>query len=99
MRSPFEKEKGQRNSPEHVASLKKTQSSDESAKKLYGGPSKATGGYSCSNRRPTPSKRKQSEKGIAVYERRKAAWLSDHPDATSLAYGAAMTRLARECGV
>lgn len=35
----------------------------------------------------------------SAYERMKNAWLETHPDATPAEYQAAMTRLARECGV
>ena len=33
------------------------------------------------------------------YERRKADWVRSHPEATPQEYQAAMTRIARECGV
>jgi hypothetical protein len=35
----------------------------------------------------------------ARYEQRKAAWIHQHPDATSAEYEAAMCRIARACGV
>jgi len=33
------------------------------------------------------------------YERAKAAWIAEHPEAAPEAYTAAMTRLAKETGV
>lgn len=50
-------------------------------------------------RRPASSKKQPIEKGMGVYERRKAAWRFDHPEATPQAYGAAMNRIARESGI
>jgi hypothetical protein len=35
----------------------------------------------------------------AEYERRKAEWILNNPNATSIEYEAAMLRIARECGV
>ena len=36
---------------------------------------------------------------IREYERRKRKWIAAHPEATPAEYTAAMTRIARECGV
>jgi len=35
----------------------------------------------------------------ARYERLKAEWINAHPEATPAEYTAAITRIARECGI
>lgn len=37
--------------------------------------------------------------GLLRYERRKAEYIAEHPEATPAEYSKAMTRLARDCGV
>lgn len=42
---------------------------------------------------------REHTKPLASYELRKLAWIKEHPNALPREYSAAMTRIARECGV
>jgi hypothetical protein len=51
------------------------------------------------NRRLAQQHAQSFDQAAAAYEKNKAAWIEQHPDASSVEYNAAMIRIARECGV